>query len=149
MWLDPASGRIFGSPEEWADGLAKLDPLLRRALLNPEQLTAKEHREVETKLVSFIADYLSDQQIQELVREADEREPSADPEHDAATKHTLEGKLALREIGAARQQHFQYGLVNPHTGEFVAEVDLSAGRKKRKAKAKPRKKGKTKRKPKG
>jgi hypothetical protein len=145
MWLDPTTGKIHSAPGEWEEALRTADPLMRKGLLHPELLTQKEKEDLALKTLSFLADYLPRSGIEELVQENLARaKESSHPACDEAARQMLEGKLALRDIGATQQQHFERALLNVQTGQIITESDVAAMRKKlREKKKKAKTSGKT------
>ena len=110
------------------DKLKDADPLLVKAWLTPDALTPEERKQTYLKLYSFCADFLSAEEVRETLNHT-ARDPSPEfaeeREFEEAAREMIEGKLALREIGLAKQRTLTRGLMTPD-GKIWTEESLRA-----------------------
>lgn len=143
MWFDPNTGKFIWEPGEKEKGLHDIDPLLVKALFSPQDLTPEENQEVALKLVSFCGDFMSKKELRDLLEElrVNPQGPlsSCGTDLDRAAEQMIEGKLALREMGAAKQRYLELGRRNA-AGEivpFTSPQQTKTSRKRKAAKTKP------------
>jgi hypothetical protein len=120
MQWDPDTGEMLYSLREWQEALRSAPPIVRKAWVYPDQLTAEEKKELMLQVISTMTDHLPEDDIRTLIAE------SAVPNkpHAAVVCELLQGKLAARELGVARGPDSLVGLPHPKTGKPLTAADI-------------------------